>query len=563
MTTLRDLGIDTPPGARGWVKTLCPKCSHTRRKHARERCLAVEVDRGLYHCHHCGWKGGTESDWRDTLAAPRLGSEHRAPTRTWVKPEPLEIETLHPATLKWFTEVRHIDPAVLDRMGIVSNLTTIWFPYVRDGELVTWKERHQGKKFFMAKDAERIMYNLDNCRDAEQIVIVEGELDALAVMTAGIDAVLSVPNGAGGNLDYLESASDIIDHAHTIVLAVDGDEPGQKLQQELTRRIGKEKCYRVQWPEGIKDANELLIRDGPAPLLKALIDARPFPIDGVVAPLEIEEDVLALYREGAKGGLSTGWKSMDTHYTVVAGQLTIVTGIPGSGKSEFLDALMINLAKAHEWKFAVFSPENHPLQRHVQKLLEKWSGLPFNEGATSRMPEDLVRKGLGFLDDHIRFLAPESPTLDGLLEMTAMLTLRMGINGMILDPWNEIEHLRPAAMTETEYISQALTKIRRFARHYRLHIWVMAHPAKMQKEKDGAIPVPTPYDISGSAAWFNKADNCLTVSRDKADPLKPVDIHVQKIRFREVGQLGLVQLNYNRVNGRYQEEPLSYSRRTG
>jgi len=151
------------------------------------------------------------------------------------------------------------------------------------------------------------------------------------------------------------------------------------------------------------------------------------------------------------------------------------------------------------------------------------------------------------------FIAPEdSLTIPALLHTAKQLVARHGIRGLIIDPWNEFDHQRGTA-TETEYISTSLTQIRRFARTYGVHVWLVAHPQKLYRKDDGSYPVPTPYDISGSAHWRNKADNCLTVWRDENDPEAPVRLYVQKIRFREIGKIGMVPLHWSKINGRYSE----------
>jgi twinkle protein len=139
-----------------------------------------------------------------------------------------------------------------------------------------------------------------------------------------------------------------------------------------------------------------------------------------------------------------------------------------------------------------------------------------------------------------------------LLQGKALVT-RHGIRGLIIDPWNEFDHSRPLGETETEYISTSLGQIRRFGRAHGVHVWLVAHPQKLYRDPVNGYPIPTPYDILGSAHWRNKADNCLTVWRDEMDPESPVQIHVQKVRFREVGSPGLVQLRFNSLNGQYQD----------
>jgi len=201
----------------------------------------------------------------------------------------------------------------------------------------------------------------------------------------------------------------------------------------------------------------------------------------------------------------------------------------------------------------VCSPENLPVLRHVAKLAEQYTGLPFREGPTKRVSPLELAMALEWLHQHFVFIAPDDAlTIPAFLQQAKALVMRYGIQGLILDPWNEFEHSRGTA-TETEYISISLTQIRRFARTYKVHVWLVAHPQKLYRKSDNTFPVPTPYDISGSAHWRNKADNCLTVWRDENDPEEPVQIYVQKVRFREVGTIGMVELQWNKLNGRYEE----------
>jgi len=170
--------------------------------------------------------------------------------------------------------------------------------------------------------------------------------------------------------------------------------------------------------------------------------------------------------------------------------------------------------------------------------------------------EDLDQT-LAILNEHFHFILDEDDTgwtLDFILDRAASLVYRKGIRGLVIDPWNEIEHDRPRELTETEYISRSLKRIRTFARQKGIHVWVVAHPAKLYRERDGDYPVPSLYDISGSAHWRNKADNGLTIWRESGyDRTSDVDIHVQKIRFRQVGKTGLVTLKFNKVTHTYRD----------
>lgn len=273
---------------------------------------------------------------------------------------------------------------------------------------------------------------------------------------------------------------------------------------------------------------------------------------------DIWPKVESLYKNGVPLGESPGWKTLKPYYTVRKGEWTLITGIPGHGKTEFLDALMINLAMHSRWKFGVFSAENRPLERHAVGLIEKFIGKPFSKGPTERVGELALNAAKEYFSGIFYFIDPPEKRLsvDGILDIGVKLIKEKGIDCMVIDPWNEMDHSRPSSLSETEYISVSLTKIRRVARQLKIHVFLVAHPQKLQKDKNGKYPVPTPYDVSGSAHWRNKADNCLAVWRDVADEKNSlVQIHVQKIRFKEIGKVGVVDLVYDRVTGRYADKP--------
>lgn len=293
--------------------------------------------------------------------------------------------------------------------------------------------------------------------------------------------------------------------------------------------------------------------------------------------LQLSPLVERLWREGLPPGERTGWPSMDRHYSVVPGQLTILTGWPGSGKSEWLDALLLNLAK-QDWRLALFSPENMPAELHVAKYVEKFLGKPFGHGPTERATAEEVREAMVEINDRFGFLLPDATTdritfgIDDILEAAELhfrLQKRWKVKGakcgLVIDPWNEIEHRQPSHMSETQYISDTLTRIRMWARAASIHVWIVAHPQKLKRDDGGKLPVPRPDAISGSQHWWNKADNCITVFRELGEKASQnVEIHVQKVRFKHVGMPGVVDLTYDRVTGRY-HEPLrvAYDRMKG
>lgn len=560
MKTWADFRIELPGGAHGEIDVTCPECSHTRKKKTA-RCLSVNVEKGCWTCMHCGWNGGL------LQGGSAARDEHwRRPAFVLPVAHPIPDE-LDVSLVQWFA-VRSIPAKVLRRNRIhlrtvympqvEDRIKAVCFPYYRGEELVNCKYRDKEKNFRMEAGAERILYGLNDL--AERCVIVEGEIDKLSVEVAGCEACVSVPDGApatnaknyASKFTFLDTEA--LDVVKEWIIAVDNDEPGQRLEQELVRRFGAERCRRVTWPEGCKDANDVLVKYGADELRDCLARAKEYPLHGVIDVASIAQAIDLLYEEGERPGLSTGWRNLDEHYTVRPGELTVVTGIPNSGKSNFVDALLVNLAKEHAWSFGVFSPENQPLANHASRLMEKFARKPFRPGPTPRMSPEQMRETREWIDFHFSFILPEDDddwTIEHIMKSAAALVQRRGIRGVVIDPWNELEHMRPERMTETEYTSHCLKRLRQFARKHQIHVWIVAHPAKMYRDKDGKYPVPTLYDISGSAHFRNKTDNGIVIWRDLINTAEPVEVHIQKIRFREVGKLGVVKFKYDPVIADY------------
>lgn len=558
MKTLADFGISVKSGATGEAKTVCPQCSGSRKK-KNYPCLNVNLDKGVWNCWHCGWTGGLEKG----VQSPAMVQ------KTYRKPDYVEKAVgLSEATQNWLTS-RGItqDVARRNQVGaakvyfpqVEEERGCVAFPYLRGSEVINVKYRTRDKHFRMESGCERILYGLNDV--AATTIWVEGEMDKLALEVGGLKNCVSVPDGAPAvtaknyeaKFDFI--AAPELDAVQTHIIAVDSDEPGRKLKDELVRRLGPEKCLTVEWPDGCKDANDVLMQFGADVLCDCIKDAKPLPIVGAYEVADYEEALRDLYNNGSPRGVSTGWEGMNERYTVRPGEMTVLTGIPNSGKSEWLDAVMVNLAASQGWCFAVFSAENRPVPEHIKKLAEKHIGKPFEPGINERMSPSEWDVAQTWLSRYFVFMEPEEPTLDAILRIAKQLVLRRGVRGLVLDPWNDIEHSRPEGVTETEYISKCLSTLRRFAQRHGVHCWIVAHPTKLIKDKEGHYPVPTPYDISGSANWRNKADNCISIWRD-LDPQRrsqTVEIHVQKVRNKIVGSLGMASLRYDRVTGRYHE----------
>ena len=428
------------------AKTTCPRCSAGRKKRT-QKCLNVNLETGVWHCWHCEWSGKAEE--------PRQHQPQRRVTAD--KPKAFAQPKLKPlgmtdAAMRWF-ELRGITSAVLERNRVTTARTfmpqleaeviAIALPFYRDGVHVDTKYRDKDKNFRRETGARRVLYGYDDM--AETTIFAEGEMDKLAIEVGGFQNCVSVPDGAPAeNAKNIESKFDFLDDDRVAgvarwIIAVDNDGPGKRLQDELVRRLGPDKCLIATWPDGCKDANDALMHHGPITVRECIEAATPVPIDGVFGAQDFADDFLAMYDAGVPHGLSTGWDCMDANWRVQPGQLCIVTGIPGQGKSEFVDALCVNLALDHGWKTAMFSPENQPVRLHMMKLAEKYVGKPYNPGPHARMSKDEAVKPKDWIEDHFVWIMPEQPTLPVILERAVSLVLRSGIRVLVIDPWNEID----------------------------------------------------------------------------------------------------------------------------
>jgi twinkle protein len=527
----------------------CPECSKDRKKQ-NAKPFSWDADKGIGNCLHCGAKFGRK------LEGPYVKSV--AAQQSYVRPEWRNVTELEDDVLKFFTE-RGISQRVVNQVKISQNRTffpqlekeakCIEFNYFRDAELINVKYRGPKKSFKLFKDAELIFYNLDSMRGMDYVIITEGEMDALSYIEMGFDSVISVPNGATKSsqqrLQYLDNCIDLFEEVQTIYLATDDDEAGRVLQEELARRLGKFRCRKVSF-FGHKDANELLMTDKLS-ITDTITNAEPYPIEGILTVDDLADDIWRLKREGLKPGCGISINSFNELLTFEPGYLTVVTGIPNHGKSEFLDQIMVDLSVMHNWRFGIFSPENYPIQLHFSKIAAKLLGESFNT-----IEDFQVVQAMDYYRNNFLHIVPkEDNSVESIVEHATQLVKRYGINGLVIDAWNKLEH--DYSSNETVYISKQLDVIINFAQKYGVHIFVVAHPTKMQRDKQtGAYMVPTIYDMAGSAHFYNKSHNGISVYRHfHEDGTSTPEVFVQKVKFKHWGRQGNVMLQYDISSGRF------------
>jgi twinkle protein len=542
-------------------RAVCPECSDERSKKGDKDLSIHPKERGwTYHCHHCHI-GGFVFFPSNYIQPPKRQEQNVIPIRAF---QQTQLEPQHFAFLKarGISEQTALDMKLFAANKYFNRIQkqtdAIGFPYFKNGQYINAKYRSiESKDFTQDTGGAHVFFAIDKVDPTKPMIIVEGEIDALTLIECGIENVVSVPAGApikvndgkvapseDKKFSFIWDAFETIEKLPYVVIAVDTDTAGQALAEELARRIGKDKCRIAK--SDFKDLNEAFLAEG-ATKVKEIIDkAEPYPVAGLSSATKFEDRLNDLWSKGTGRGTSTGYSNVDQIYTVAEGQLTIVTGYPSSGKSNFVDQLMVNLGRSHDWKFALCSFENAP-EIHISRLMEIYKEKRFFEG-TNRMTEDDRKDAFDWVQQHFMFLDSEGvepASIDSILDRARIAVVRMGIRGLVVDPYNYIEN--KSGMAETEFISSMLTRIQAFAKAYGVHVWFVAHPAKITRSGMD-LPRPDGMAISGSMAWWAKADCGMTVHRTKTND---VEIAIWKCRYRWVGTQGETQLNYEKVTGTY------------
>ena len=579
----------------GWVKTLCPECSEGR-KNKHEKCLSVNLETGQFKCHNCGWHGyatvHTDEEkeaWMRQQPWFRDFTKKRSeqPKRTYDRPPKARTGKMDAKTIAFFAK-RGISEKTLEIMRVSDgtdwmparvikrkdgteytvrdkvgrdgskgdNCLCIHFNYYRDGELIATKLRSGDKCFRQAKaNCEQIAYNLDGIKNTEDCYIVEGEMDALSLAEIGYTNVISVPDGGNDKamhwlIDYYE---EYFANKKTIYICSDNDLTGSGLCAELQKHFDPGSYVIVTdygtKPDGTpcKDANDCLMYCGPDTLRKKLDEGRTVRPEGDADMERLGLDLDDLYANGLPKGVEIGFANLNQLVRLEKGRLVIITGTPGSGKSQFLDQVAEKMNYHHGWRFSMFSPEMMPLSLHMAMLVSKFTGKHFDRESIN---PDLYQKAKERVMDAVHFIDPDSYDLDGILAIAKYQVRKYGCDALVLDPWNDLT-MNGEGITKTDDINTALLKILTFTQQQHIVTFVMAHPSKVARNKDGTVPKISLSDISGSIHFYNRADIGIVLTRHSEEGRDYTELTVQKMRFANLGKVGDCYFKYQVGVGRF------------
>lgn len=438
-------------------------------------------------------------------------------------------------------------------------------PCLRDGRVYRRKYRTlTGAKRFSQEGEGPIPWNEDVLKDgtlaSQPLIITEGELDAMTAIQCGFQRTISVPDGAPQEASkepfeqkryaWLAELRPRLTRQEVgeIILATDGDGPGQALMQDLSVILGRFRCKFLTYPMAkdrgrrLKDLNEVLVEYGAKGVVETVGRASFVQSDGVYRMADLPELPPSV-------SYAPGFLLLDENYKVRMGDVAVVTGIPSHGKSAFVNDYLCRLATKHGFRIAWASFEQET-QRDHRRALRTW----FCEQPEAKADARAIVEADAWIDRHHRFiLAAEDAdvTLDWMMERLEQAVVQHDCQIAVIDPWNEMDHMRDRDETETEYVGRAIKRFKRFARAFQVHLIIVAHPTKIRRDESGKTPMPSLYDIAGSANWNNKADVGIIVHRETEDD---TIIKVAKSRYHsQIGIPGSVRMQFCKDDLRYRE----------
>ena len=546
----------------GSEKIACPTCQSDKNRKG-DTSIQINHAEGFGKCFRC-----ESLTFRKEESTEVKNKAYKLPVQTWKN-----HTSLSDALVKHIESTRKINQNTLNALNITEEkfyqpkkgkeVNNIVFNFFEKDVLVNKKYRDSQKNFTQSAGTRSIFYNINSVIGQDEVWITEGEFDVLALHQVGIKNAISVPNGANDNDDYWLNSKEYLTGVKKFIIAVDMDEKGKSLRDKISHRLGRYRCEFVEWKN--KDANDDLIE---GVLRESVLNRKRFPVSGTFNVTDLKGGIVDLYENGLPDTIKPKgyyFKEFSETFSLMRGQLTVGTGIPSHGKSNFTDWLTLNLIKDYNLKASWFSPEHSPMCLYQTNLMEKVIGRSFwkdeqtSQGIAPRITRAEIDQYEQWANEKIYLTGAEGgqlPTWDWLLEKFKEQMISFGIDIFVIDAFNKV--IMPKG-NKIDMINEVLTKLTHFAQSNNVMIILVAHPTKMQKDEDGVYAVPDLYSVSGSADFRNQTHNGFTIHRTFENEEKGVEaattFYNTKTKFNFQGKIGgQVDFNYSTLNGRYYEK---------
>ena len=461
-----------------------------------------------------------------------------------------------------FFENRGISKRTLKAFGVTHGIKTFSDGEKRDCVIFNYGDNRYkarsivGREWTQSPGGVQNFYNLENVLGGslDAVFITEGEIDALSLCEAGLpyDSILSVKGGAPSqeseephrNTGYQHVLDALKRGLHTVerfVLLTDNDAPGRALRADLAKLLGPAKCWYVDWPEGIKDANELLCAKGS---LSSYVHAEQkiWPVEGLFALDSLPEPTAFVRWEPG-----FGWGDK---LAFSPGTVSVVSGQPNHGKSHLMAQIWFQIAQRYSINVGIAGFETRA-KPHLRRYFRSF----YTNKLEKDISSDEVALADQFINNHYTFVVHPQlrPSLDWCLDTFEVAVVRHNARVVQIDPWNKLESDR-GELSETDYVGVCLDKLADFARDLSCHVQIVAHPSKRGHYESRKAP-PELEDIHGSKNWDNRPDLGLVIWRpamyDEGQRQTDCELYVRKSRYEELGYPCKMDLFYDLKCGNF------------
>jgi twinkle protein len=424
------------------------------------------------------------------------------PPREYSRPPRDGIKGLTETHRAWLCDTRKLPAESVKAYRLASKGDEIMFPSLVGGELLAAKYRRLPKSFRVDANCEPVLFGWQAIpANARSVVIVEGELDAVAMHALGQPA-LSVPFGGGTGdkqAKWIASEFDRLAVFDRIYLALDMDGPGQEATAEIVKRLGRERCFVLELPQ--KDANACLIAGIGKTQMAAIVKvAKTMDPEALRNAGEFTEDVLKEFaKAGEDYGIAMPWEKLAHKLVIRMGEVVVLAGINGHGKSEVAGQITVN-AVWNGWRSCVASMEFRP---------PKWLKRMVRQGAGRSDPsQPFVEHAMRWLAESLWvFDATGTAKAEQIIETFIYAAKRYGVNLFVID------NLAKCGFDEDDYNGQKdfVDRLTDFAKEQDVAVLLVAHMKKQADENhDGGK-----MGVKGSGAITDMVDTTLSIWRNK------------------------------------------------
>lgn len=504
------------------VLKICPFCGD-RKNH-----FYMDQDDGVYICHKCQNRGNlytlqkhygdnNQFQMNKPRQNPANGVVKAFPEKngSYATPDELQATKYHqmllndPEALQYITDVRGISIETVRAFKIglqIDGDGKRWLaiPHYENGKLVNIKSRslpQAEKAFRRVPNCRSILFNVDALKVHEdEIIITEGEIDALTLLDQKTENVIGVTTGAGS---FDPAWIDQLQAVKKVILCYDPDEAGQKGAREVARRLGYDRCFNLVLPDS-KDVNEFFNAGNDVFDFQKLVnEARQFDVTGIMSLA----DGLNKYREELEKpdqthGLITGWPSVDQIIRTgfMPGELIVLSAPPKIGKSSF--ALQIASYNAlHDIPSLFFCLEMRPM-----KIIEKI--VKCKTGRDSIGDIEIINVRQAFKNKPLYLgYCYQKPTVDGIMDTLRAAIQRYGLKLVVFD---HLHFLCRSVNNQVQEIGLAVQAFKFLAEELEIPVILIAQPRKIQADS-----IMTAMDLKDSASIYSDCDHLIILHRNR------------------------------------------------